>query len=98
MASICGRAIHIPVTMDIRIYVMALALALLGGLLFGIVPVGLVMQVHPYEVVKAGSTGRVWRKVTARDVLQVAQIGHGFSMRMLSSPLLRHREWTLWRR
>jgi predicted permease len=69
-----GAPIHIPVTIDIRIYVMALALALLSGFLFGIVPVRLVMQAHPYEVVKAGSTGRVGRKVTARDLLLVAQI------------------------
>jgi predicted permease len=69
-----GAPIHIPVTMDARIYAVALALALLSGFLFGIVPVRLVMQAHPYQVVKAGSTGRVGRKITMRDVLLVGQI------------------------
>lgn len=69
-----GAPIHIPVTMDARIYAVALALALLSGCLFGIVPVRLVMQAHPSEVVKAGSTGRVGRKLAVRDVLLVVQI------------------------
>jgi predicted permease len=66
--------LHIPVTMDARIYVVALLLALASGFLFGIVPVRLVMQAHPYQVVKAGTTGRVGRKVTVREVLLVTQI------------------------
>ncbi len=69
-----GAPIHIPVTMDVRIYAVALALAFVSGLLFGIVPVRQVMRAHPYEVVKAGSMSRVGRKVTVRDVLLVAQI------------------------
>ncbi|HUB30989.1 MAG TPA: ABC transporter permease [Terracidiphilus sp.] len=69
-----GAPIHIPVTMDARIYVVALVLALVSGFLFGIVPVRLVMQAHPYEVVKAGSTGKTGRKLTVRDVLLVTQI------------------------
>ncbi|MGA8671301.1 MAG: FtsX-like permease family protein, partial [Terracidiphilus sp.] len=69
-----GAPIHIPVTMDARIYAVALALALVSGFLFGIVPVRQVMRANPYEVVKAGSMIRVGRKVTARDVLLVAQI------------------------
>ncbi|HUH62004.1 MAG TPA: ABC transporter permease [Terracidiphilus sp.] len=70
-----GAPLHIPVTTDWRIYAAALALALVSGFLFGLVPVRLVMRAHPYEVVKAGSTGRVaGRKVTVRDVLVVAQI------------------------
>lgn len=69
-----GAPLHIPVTMDARIYAVALALALASGFLFGIVPVRQVMRTHPYEVVKAGLTGRVGRKITVRDVLLVAQI------------------------
>jgi predicted permease len=69
-----GAPIHIPVTMDARIYVVALTLAILSGFLFGIVPVRLVMRTLPYEVVKAGSTGRIGRKITVRDVLLVVQI------------------------
>jgi predicted permease len=69
-----GAPIHIPVTMDVRIYAVALALSLISGLLFGIVPVRQVMRSHPYEVVKAGSMTRVGRKVTVRDILLVVQI------------------------
>ena len=53
---------------------VALALALVSGFLFGIVPVRQVMRAHPYEVVKAGATGKMGRRVTMRDVLLVAQI------------------------
>ena len=69
-----GAPIHVPVTMDARIYAVAFALALLSGFLFGIVPVRQVMQARPYEVVKAGTTARVGRKLMARDVLLVVQI------------------------
>lgn len=69
-----GTPLHIPVTMDARIYVVALLLALISGFLFGIVPVRLVMRAHPYEVVKAGSTSVAGRKVSVRDVLLVVQI------------------------
>ncbi len=69
-----GAPIHIPVTMDWRIYAMALGLALLSGFLFGIVPVRQVMESHPYEVVKAGGAGRAGRGVRMRDVLLVGQI------------------------
>jgi predicted permease len=69
-----GAPIHIPVTMDVRIYIVALALAVVSGFLFGIVPVRQVMRAHPYEVVKAGSMSRTGRKITVREVLLVAQI------------------------
>ncbi len=69
-----GAPIHIPVTMDFRIYAVALALSLMSGSLFGIVPVRQVMRSNPYEVVKAGSMTRVGRKMTVRDVLLVVQI------------------------
>ncbi len=69
-----GAPLHIPVTVDARIYGVALVLALASGLLFSIVPVRLVMQANPYQVVKAGTTGNVGRRVTVREVLLVAQI------------------------
>ena len=69
-----GAPLHIPVTMDGRIYALALALAVLSGFLFGIVPVRLVMETNPYEVVKAGTTGRAGRRVTMREALLVVQI------------------------
>jgi ABC-type antimicrobial peptide transport system permease subunit len=66
--------IHVPVSPDAKVYVVALVLALVSGLLFGIVPVRQVFRTSPYEIVKAGSTGMVGRRITARDVLLVVQI------------------------
>ncbi len=69
-----GAPVHLPVSPDAKIYVVALALALVSGLLFGIVPVRQVLRANPYEIVKAGSSGRVGRRLTVRDVLLVLQI------------------------
>jgi predicted permease len=66
--------IQIPVTPDAKVYVIAVALALVSGLLFGLVPVRQVMRANPYEVVKAGSTGRTGRGITVRDGLLALQI------------------------
>ena len=69
-----GAPIHVPVNPDIRIYGIALALALLSGLLFGIVPVRQVLRTDPYQVVKAGSSGSLGRRITVRDLLLGSQI------------------------
>ena len=66
--------IHLPVTPDAKVYGVALALALLSGFLFGIVPVRQVLRANPYEIVKAGSSARLGRRLTVRDVLLVGQI------------------------
>jgi len=66
--------LHLPVSPDAKIYVVALVLALVSGLLFGIVPVRQVLRANPYEVVKAGSSNRVGRRTNLRDVLLVGQI------------------------
>jgi predicted permease len=66
--------IHLPVSLDAKTYVLALVLALVSGLLFGIVPVRQVLRANPYEVVKAGSSGRVGRRWMLRDALLVVQI------------------------
>ena len=69
---------HIPVTPDVRVYVVALLLALASGLVFGAVPVRQVLRTDPYAVIKSGSTGAmggsVGRRMTFRDVLLVVQI------------------------
>ena len=49
-------------------------LALVSGVLFGIVPVRQILRANPYEIVKAGSTGAFGRRITVRDVLLVVQI------------------------
>ena len=66
--------IHLPITPDAKIYVVALALALASGFLFGIVPVRQVLRANPYEIVKAGSSGQLGRRITVRDALLVLQI------------------------
>jgi predicted permease len=66
--------IHTPVNPDGTVYGLALLLSLVSGLLFGVVPVTQVLRTNPYEIVKAGSTGRVGRRITARELLLVAQI------------------------
>ena len=66
--------IHIGVNPDAKVYGVSLLLALVSGLLFGAVPVRQVLRANPYEVVKAGSGGRVGRRISARDVLLVVQI------------------------
>jgi predicted permease len=66
--------IRVPVNPDARVYVVALVLALVSGVLFGAVPVRQVLRANPYEVVKAGSTGVAGRRFTARDLLLGVQI------------------------
>jgi predicted permease len=65
---------HSPVNPDATVYAVAFLLSLASGFLFGAVPVTLVLRSNPYEVVKAGSTARTGRRVTARDVLLAVQI------------------------
>src|SRR5260370_1710871 len=66
--------ISVPVTPDAYVYGVALLLALVSGILFGAVPVRQVLRANPYQIVKAGSTGSVGRRITARDVLLVVQL------------------------
>jgi predicted permease len=65
---------NVPVSPDVKVYVVALLLALVSGFLFGIVPVRQVLKANPYQVVKAGSSGTAGRRFTARDGLLVVQI------------------------
>ncbi len=66
--------VDLPVTPDTSVYVVALLLAVVSGLLFGLVPVRQVLGADPYQIVKAGPGGIAGRRVTVRDVLLVAQI------------------------
>jgi len=66
--------IQIPVTPDASLYIVALVLALVSALLFGLVPVRQVIRANPWEVVKAGPSGRTGRRVSLRDVLLTLQI------------------------
>ena len=71
--------VHLPITLDAKIYAVALLLALASGFLFAIVPVRQVLTTNPYEIVKGATTAggrleRVGRRITARDALLVLQI------------------------
>ncbi len=65
---------HVPVNPDANVYIAALVLALVSGMLFAIVPVRQVLRTNPYQVVKAGSTGGVGRRISVRDLLLAVQI------------------------
>jgi hypothetical protein len=69
-----GAPLHIPVSPDTNVYLIALALALVSGFLFGLVPVRQVLGTDPYQIVKAGSASRPGRRMTVRDILLVVQI------------------------
>src|SRR5262249_15916384 len=66
--------IHVPVTPDGTVYAVALLVTIASGFLFGAVPVRQTLRTDPFEVVKAGTTGYVARRIAGRDVLPVAQI------------------------
>jgi predicted permease len=71
---IAGTPLHLPVSPDAKLYWFALLLALVSGFLFAMVPVRQVLRANPHEIVKAGSSARMGRRVTLRDVLLVVQI------------------------
>ncbi|HEX5234362.1 MAG TPA: ABC transporter permease [Silvibacterium sp.] len=66
--------IYLSVVPDANVYAIALLLTLASGFLFGAVPVRQILRTNPYEMVKAGSSARLGRRMTARDVLLVLQI------------------------
>ncbi len=67
--------INVPVNPDVRTYIVAMLLALVSGLLFGMVPVGQVMHDDPWQVIRSGGSGgpRI-KRFAVRDMLLVAQI------------------------
>jgi predicted permease len=67
--------INVPVNPDAGTYVVALGLALLSGLLFGMVPVRQVMRADPWQVIRTGAAGvGGLRRFTLRDALLALQI------------------------
>ncbi len=66
--------VHVPVQPDSTVYAMAAALALLSGVLFGLVPARQVRRTDPYQIIKAGPTGIGGRRLAMRDVLLVVQV------------------------
>lgn len=66
--------IHLEVRPDANVYGLALLLALVSGFIFGAVPVRQILRTNPYELIKAGSSGKAGRRITVRDVLVGVQI------------------------
>ncbi len=69
-----GTPVHVPVSPDARVYVLAFALALVSAFLFGMIPVRQVLRADPYQIVKAGTAASFRRRITARDLLLGVQI------------------------
>lgn len=65
--------INVPVDPDAAVYGVALLLALVSGLLCGMVPVRQVLACNPYQVIKSGMIG-VGRRFILRDLLLAGQI------------------------
>ena len=66
--------LNVPVSPDASVYLVALALAVLSALVFGLVPARQVLRTGPYQVIKSGPGGSAGRRITLRDGLLVAQI------------------------
>ena len=67
--------INVPVNPDARTYVVALALSLISGFLFGIVPIRQVMRSDPWQAIRTGMSGTEgMKRFTLRDLLLVTQI------------------------
>jgi predicted permease len=64
----------VPVNPDANVYVVALLLALASAFLFGAVPARQILHADPYGVIKSGSTARIGRRITVRDLLLAVQI------------------------
>jgi predicted permease len=68
-------AINVAVNPDAWTYLVALLLALLSSLLFGMVPVRQVFKADPYQGIKASTAGTsATRRLTLRDLLLAGQI------------------------
>src|SRR5215467_4062315 len=65
---------NVPVNPDVKVYVVAVLLAFVSGILFGAVPIRQVLQTDPYEIVKSGSLTKAGRRITFREALLAVQI------------------------
>ncbi len=66
--------INVPVNPDIRTYAVALLLALVSGLLFGMVPVRQVLRADPWQIIRTGMSSEALKRISLRDVLLVVQV------------------------
>jgi predicted permease len=67
--------INVPVNPDVWTFIVAFSLAVVSGLLFGIVPVRQVLKSDPWQIIRSGGTNLGgMRRFTLRDLLLVGQI------------------------
>jgi predicted permease len=67
--------INVPVNPDVWTFIVAFALAVVSGLLFGMVPVRQVLKSDPWQIIRSGGTNLgATRRFTLRDLLLVGQI------------------------
>jgi predicted permease len=66
--------INVPVNPDMKTYAVALLLALMSGLLFGMVPVRQVLRSDPWQIIRSGAAMGGMRKFSLRDLLLALQI------------------------
>jgi predicted permease len=65
---------NVPLNPDANVYVVAVLLAFVSGILFGAVPVRQVLHTDPYELIKSGSLAKLGRRFTFRELLLAVQI------------------------
>ena len=67
--------INVPVNPDVWTYVVALGLAVVSGVVFGMVPVRQVLKSDPWQIIRSGGSNVLaLRRFTLRDLLLVVQI------------------------
>lgn len=65
---------HVAIAPDGAVYGAAFILAVVSGLLFGLVPARQVFRTDPYQIIKAGPSGRAGRRLQIRDLLLIAEV------------------------
>lgn len=69
-----GMPASVPSAPDFTVYVVAILLAIVSGLLFGMVPARQVMNADPYQVIRSGTASQTGRRFALRDLLLAAQV------------------------
>ena len=65
---------HVAIAPDAAVYGAAFILAVVSGLLFGLVPARQVFRTDPYQIIKSGPSGRAGRRLQIRDLLLIAEV------------------------
>jgi predicted permease len=67
--------INVPVNPDARTYILALLLAILSGLFFGLIPVRQMLRTDPWQIIRSGAANVTSsRRFSLRDILLGLQI------------------------